>query len=164
MRSKLGVAVRKRFSQRMRQDLPFFREVKEATARGMQLYRWDAMPAVAFYLALQMHSNLDWFTLEAACTRRDRFPTDMPPQDPTAFGESGDCRFRLSELWTHPPRDVWWECVPRPPLEHAIEQYMNPPPVEDLLPLVDSLVEDAMDRVGKHAVPYFREMADSAGR
>ena len=161
MRSKLAAAVRKRFAQRMKQEFPHFKQVKEPTARDLMLFRSDAIPPAVAYIALQMHSNLDWFTLEGAYTKRNRFPADMPPLGPGSPGESGDLRFRLSELWTKPPRDIWWEFLPRPTVENTLEYFQNPPAIDGLLSKVDSLVDDAIERISKHAVPHFERLAPS---
>jgi hypothetical protein len=165
MRNALVKAVRRQFSTRLRAELPQFREAKSKDLPGeCRLYEWKVSEQLRFYLVLQHHRHRDWFTLEIAWTRNGRWPTQTPvPASPYDEPTSGDMCFRLGKLWAQ--KDIWWEFAPRlSPLEATFDDFIKEQPLAELLPKVDSLVEDAIQHLLNDAMPYFRKVAAAHGQ
>ena len=161
MRALLAKAVTKAFLRRLREASPEFIEAKgENIPPGTRLFLWQPSPDLGFYLLLQFHQSLDWFTLEIAVSRSGRWPAyERVSDSPDSDLNSADYRFRMGRLWASAQTDVWWQLAPRPPASAGIDAYMHPAPVPELLPKVAPLVEDAVRRFTMHAVPYLRKIA-----
>lgn len=166
MRSALVKAVRKRFSLRLRAELPGFVEAKgNDLPAECRLYEWRISGQLRFYLVLQHHRNRDWFTLEIAWTRNGRWPAHSAvPASPYEDPQSGDLCFRLGRLWARDQKDIWWEFSPRlSPLDAAFDDVVKELPLEELIPKVEPLVEDAIRHLIEDAMPYFRKVASAHG-
>lgn len=164
MRAPLAKLVRKEFGVRLKSVAPHFSEAKgEDIPPGDRLFVWEVAPTVRFYLLLQVHQHEDWFTIELGISRSGRWPAyALSPIEPESPAQ-GDRRFRLGRLWSPAQLDVWWELAPRPAPGASFDDYAKRAPVEDLLPKVGLLVEDAARRFEEYGMPWLRKAATEAG-
>ena len=167
MRSKLGKAVRARFAARLRGVLPQFREIKTAEIPpGSRLYCWERAPDLSFYLLLLVFPQWDEFTIEVAWSRKGQFPDRTMFCDPDEEPQDGTLGFRLGRLW-EVNKGVWWQLTEYPSpaqLERSLLTGQDVmPPVEEIMPNVIPMVDDAINRIVEYAVPYFTKVAKKYG-
>jgi hypothetical protein len=167
MQRELVRAVRRQFALRLRAEIPQF---EEARARGLpsecRLYELKVGATLAFYLVLQHHRSWESFTVEVAWSQEGEYPASaLPAESPDDLLENAEMSFRLGRLWAG-KKDVWWELVPRlSVLQGAtFDDFMkDPEPIENLLPKVKPVVEDAIQHVLSDGLPYFRKVAVAKG-
>lgn len=161
VRSKLAKAVRKRFDARLSERLPQFQAEKSPEIPpGDRLYAWQLAPGLSAYLLLVLFPSDDWFTLEAAWSRHQRFPVMAPPSLPHEEAKQGELRFRAHTLWADARADFWWK-LGQSEISEAMELLEQPP--EELLPRVETCVEAAVQDLVQHVVPYFRQLLAKQG-
>lgn len=169
MRSPLGRRVRRRFGARLKQILPQFDEAKdELIPQGCRLYRWRPGGAVTFYLFLLIDPQSDRFTVEVVWTLTGQWPPTFrgwgaPDDQPT----EGTVEFRLCRFW-EPKQDIWWEVARLPTMEDLERAILTlgdyEEALENALPRVEPLVDDAINRIEQHALPYFANIAARYGQ
>lgn len=164
MRKELARATRRAFGARLSAVAPQFEEMKgENVGPGSVLYAWQQRPGPVFYILLQFHRFEDWFTLELASSRQAKWPAYALPRDPWDESPDGEVRFRLGRLW-EPRKGVWWEFCPRVPYDAPLQDHLKRLPVEELLPKVGPLVDDAIEHVVKYALPYIDQFSHGQPR
>jgi hypothetical protein len=163
----------------MQEELPQFVPVKsKQTLPGDILYVWSFSQSLKFYiyLAISQKSFQDSFTVELACSAAD-FPFSHAALGPTPQ-KDGSVRFRLPQLYRDEwrPRtgwEPWWWIGPpkestgvtskavaravagrRPLTDEGM-------PIEQALPLVEPQVQDALDRIKRFGIPFFKQFAQS---
>ena len=181
MRPRLANAVRESFSRRMAQDLPQFVAAETAGAlKGGLLYRWQRTRTLNCYVYLQISAKMqDSFMVELSCSA-GQFPLNLVAYGPNDIRE-GSVRFRLPELyrekWAQETRRVpWWWIGPQISSEEVTSTALTRAlarkrplvdegmPIEEVLPLVDQEVRDAVDRIKRFGIPFFDQFArDHAG-
>jgi hypothetical protein len=178
MRSEIGKRVKAIFSERVRERFPYFSAVEPTGAlQGGLLYKWQVSSEVCCFIYLQLSRKMyqDCFMVELSCSSAD-FPLHLLASDPNNV-HNGAVRFRLPELyrdeWRHKSKQVpwWWigrEVRPHEITERALTQLGRGKqsltnslelPVDEALPLVEPQVEDAIRRIEKYGINYFRNFA-----
>jgi hypothetical protein len=113
---------------------------------------------------LEIHHLEEWFNVSLAWSEKNRWPDRLVSLSPGDPPREGEMRFRFRELWENVSIGRWWEIVPRPETDAGyIERALNPPPVEDALAKVDSLVEDAIQHLRNEGWVYFKSVAEAHG-
>jgi hypothetical protein len=182
MRSVLAKAVRKRFEQQIRKRLASLEPDPTAIVpQGWRVFSWSARPDLTFYLVLCIDPQHDSFTVEGAWSRTSAFPGYGGLQYPKAWPEreiredepsGGQFRFRLAHLWQ--PRDHWWWLVPEAEVKAQTDKFadagmagdpdiyagLEDLPLEEAQSNVLPMVDDAIEKIMIHAVPYFKQIKD----
>ena len=176
MRTEIAKAVRKIFAQKVQQELGHFSLLPSRKIRaGDLLFRWEIRSDLNayIYVFLSPKDNQDKFAIELACSAGE-FPLQMA-RDP-AVQKEGAVRFRLPQLYKDEwPKRNWepmWEIGPHESPKEAIDRTMalirNPEssgsrdsllPIEEVLPLVEPQVQDAIDRIKRYGMPFFENIA-----
>lgn len=168
MRSKIANALRKYFTERLRQKWPSLNEAKNNDLpSGCRLYEWRLETNLKFYLLLQPSSNSERFTIELVWTKNNEYPFSNDTMFPYDEPVNGSLRFRIGKLWSDPKTDFWWWIVPpqtpAESLRRMKERDFSQPSIEELLPKVYSLVDDAIFHIQKYVIPYMQEIAKKHG-
>ncbi len=167
MKRELGKALRKRFANELRERLPQFREAKADRSSGTyKIYEWAAAPGLHVFLALQIHTRTDQFTIELSWSRHGRYPEHLGLLYPRDQPRDGEFRFRLPYLFAL--KDVWWELLPAPALEQILEAVIagEDSPEESIqagLERVDSCVKEAIDKIIELGLPFVMSESEIAG-
>lgn len=160
MHSDISAAVRQEFHSRLGATLPHFAVSNELdTPPGSVLYRWAARDDLVFFLLLQFHRREEWFTVEIAWSRHGRWPATEVDRDPDLDSRKDTSRFRAGRLWAPPQEDIWWRLAPRVSVEAPLEGHFVAVPQDELRRRVPAAVDDAVQRLVQHAVPYFTRVA-----
>lgn len=159
----------------MREQLPQFVPAKSKQAMpGDLLYVWDIAKGLRCYVRLQINqkSYEDSFTVELACSTSD-FPFTHAALG-TSPQKDGSVRFRLPQLYRKEWHSKtawepqWWIGPPPVPQEvtaKAVERAVagnlrlidEGIPIEQALPLVETQVRDAIDRLQRFGIPFFEQ-------
>jgi hypothetical protein len=133
------------------------------------------------YLVLCIAPKEDCFTVECAWSLNGRFPTVglLFPRDIKRSQihrdepRNGEFYFRLAYLWQD--KDQWWWLVPEAQVNARIDRFadaviaaddaavlrsLEEPPIEEAMANVLPMVEDAIEKIIIHAVPYFEQVKD----
>lgn len=180
MRTGLAKKTYAEFRRQLHEHLPGFEEDASALVpQGWRAFVCRLSPSLTFHLVLAFSRRDDSFTVEAAWTRRGRYPADVPFLCPRAYPEvglevseplNGDFRFRISALWQ--PRGYWWHLVPPPSdaqLQAEREAFARTGELPEQAPIelaqlsIGPCTTDAIRRIAEHVVPYFNEVAASEG-
>jgi hypothetical protein len=164
MRPPLAKAVRQEFAQQLAKQLSQFRKTKNGA--GYYIYQWMVGPKLCFFVGLQIDSEEDWFTVEVAWNTREEFPGLAFNQSPKEMPKTGGFRMRLGGLWND--TDKWWELAPGWTDEQweSLELELKMPkatPIAKAMKNVKLHVTDAIERLRKHALPYFVKIAKKHG-
>lgn len=158
MRSVLGKAVRKRLSRRLADVAPELRGTKG------RLYAWPAGDALTCFLQLQIGERDD-FTFNAAWGPSATFPLGGAACSLEAAAPTAEVACGRIGLLRPDRHDVWWAFYAPPEVTDGdwFERTMNPPPIDELVPKVDSLVEKATTRIVEDVLPLFARVARTRG-
>lgn len=160
MRSRLAKTVRQRFALRISQELPdFVLNQTEVVPSGCVLYERKT-PTLTFYILLLLAPKDDRFTIEVGWSEKGKLPTYNwgRPNDPP---REGGIMFRMWCLWNTGNEDLWWRFEPEVKLEDIANWV--PQPIEAALELVDTQVDDAIQKLLEFGIPYFERVAAEHG-
>ncbi|MGV8124635.1 MAG: hypothetical protein AB2L14_33220 [Candidatus Xenobiia bacterium LiM19] len=168
MRKELGKALRSLFSRAMKEKFHQFRETKVES-----VYFWPGERAFCLagrkdlrcWIVLSPSlKDYDMFTVLVGWSRLGRYPElSMIPSirlPDEAHGEFEEPEYltRLPSLWTR--EDAWW-VIREPLLEitiETLEKQSAPISPEEAQLLTAPHVCDALQKLGKYAVPYFEAL------
>lgn len=169
MRKGIARKLRDEFSLQLKERFPAF-----ALAKGLRLpsdlrvYQWK-QPGLACFLVLNLHPYEDAFTVEVSWSTTGDWAdasTVSPGTVPEVVDRQG-VLFRIVLFWSK-DQDHWWYLGPSLREFHANDtgDFLSAPtrleeysPEAAAIARVDSQVSDAMEKIGQHAVPYFRRIA-----
>lgn len=171
MRRPILKELLRRFVQEFEAKFPQFKRSKEQF--DDPLWRWRLGPDLTFFVSLRPFDDHDEFAVDVAWSDNGRFPWDH-------LGELSDteqpkCRGPLSRLWARTGLEAVWDIEPQQSDEEfwaridASERGEDVPPwpprspVEEILPRVSPLVEDAMEKLSRYGMPLFRRVARKRG-
>jgi hypothetical protein len=177
MRKEYGKALRDLFDLEIKAWLPAFKPLQ---SKSMYLfpgervyYRIPREPIYCLIILVPSQKDADEFTIEIGWSKLGRFPESgtrpslqLPTAARTEF-EQAEYVCRLSDLWTR--EDVWWRVGatakldilnPKDQLE-ALMARVKPVSPEDAQAAVQGPVEDAIEKLRVHAIPYLDEFARS---
>jgi hypothetical protein len=175
MRSPIAKAVRVSFSRRMQEELPQFTRTSSKLP-GDLLYVQKFAKNLNFYINLLIShkSYQDSFTIELARSIDD-YPFSRLALDPAPLNDDGTIRFRLPQLYREEwrPRtgwEPWWwigpPMIPRNVTSKALERALTGKrplideiPIEEALPLVETQVQDAFERLKRFGISYFKQFS-----
>ena len=165
MRNALGKRARKRFDERMREDLPQFQKIAPGhDLQGDLLYGWAVAPDLHLFVLLQIDQKWDRFYVELGWSRKGRWPVNVWTNRPSDEPADGELTFRLPWLFDPNARlSLGWEIDPAPGLDNIVEALLNPPPVEQLFERADELVDDAIGHLAQEGMAYFLGIATELG-
>jgi hypothetical protein len=149
------------FDTRMREELPQFHLLAADENSSGPVYRWKATSGLCFYIRLFPNPK-PWktcFTLDIAWSVHDHFPRQTVGR-PTDEPVYGGILFRLPLLWrTEWPTKLepWWWLGPRPSPTDFLRRHSDGG--ADKLEYVARQVEDAIQQLKTHALPYFKNVA-----
>ena len=171
MRKEYGKALRSLFTARMKAELPRFEETRVSSMYfwpGHRAFRWKASEQIHCWIVLSPSpKDLDEFTLLIGWSTLGRYPElSMVPCAELPSDSRDEFRFdeyltRLPFLWSD--RDTWWK-VPtpgRPGSMAALQARPEPVPADKAREAVAHLVDDAIERLKAHAIPYLEEFFSS---
>ncbi len=173
MRKEYGKALRDSFESAMKQHLPDYRPAKVKSmyvGPGERPFCWNPGGAVHCYVILvPSPKGSEEFTVDLAWSIHGRFPElGMRPsgratRDRTEFGQD-EFACRLGSLWT--TQDVWWGLSDADPFEDALSlkaliARSKPLTPAEALDAVQPRVQDAMEKLQTHGIPYLSEFAGS---
>ena len=153
--------------------LPRFREIKPGTPTdinpGSRLYGWEAAIDLWFFIVLVPSiKEADGFWIEVAWSRDGRLPGHFP----TAGGGEGE-RANLGKLMGARNSLYRWEVTTVGSIglldQEAFDEWLQDPEkleaerIRDGLSKVPRCVEEAIDRIVLHALPYFEVIARDRG-
>lgn len=164
MRQPLAKAVRQEFAEQMKKQLPQFRKTKNGS--GYYIYQWKVGTNLSFFVGLQIDSQEDWFTVEVAWNKSEEFPGLAFCDSPKKMPKTRGFRTGLGVFWKE--EGHWWELAPAWSDEQweALELELKIPkatPIAKAMKQVKPQVADAIERLRKHALPYFAKIAKKFG-
>ena len=180
MRRELRWALKSELERQIREKLPRFRPARLPQLPDFIVFCWTLAPELTVFVSFQISQKHDSFTTECAWSTKGRFPASMTQMFPRDIPESGirhddpidgEFRFRLGELFA-PRQDFWWHLSPQLTIEDVLRQQQHVIrtgnleeefPIEQAIARVPEAVNDALDRIVRHALPYFGEVARSHG-
>jgi hypothetical protein len=130
-------------------------------------WRWDwkIAPMLTFFMILQAFERKDQFVLEVAWSENGEFPWRSVGRLDIEQPEGRD---RLGRLWTRGEEPVW-DLAPEATeaIKEDIEalargesaKYIPDPPIKQLLPRIDPLVQDAINKFEQYGMPFFQKVA-----
>jgi len=172
MRKECGKALRELFTAEMKTVLPQFLPVKVSSKYifpGERAFRWIPVEPVHLWILLvPHHKGGEEFTVEIGWSKLGRFPElSMRPSLPGPSERRDE--FALDEYVCRlgmliSGRDYWWEVehFEFPDSEEAWMAYLqskvNPLSTQEAIQIVRPRVQDAVEKLRLHAVPYFEEL------
>lgn len=169
MRGRLWKKVNTSFKRELEQRLPQFGfDDKDGQ---FWIWRWQIASDLHFFVALQGFDRRDQFVLEVAWSENGEFPWGKAG-DPIVV-EQSEGRERLGFLWSQGPSEPRWDLAPektaadeahikaRARGEHL--PYAEDPPVELVLPRIEPLIHDAIEKLEQYGIPLFRRVAEAHG-
>jgi hypothetical protein len=153
----------------------FTRQMQERCARFQRrkpelIWAWKTAPGLTLFVLLQPFPKADQFALELAWSNDDEFPWHSLGQ--TAIKQpSGRARF---PCWEGNTKEHIWDLAPEATaaLDARLEAYGrgesppyvdSNPPVDEVMPKVESAVADASERLLEIGLPFLRRVADAHG-
>lgn len=176
MRKEYGKALRDTFDREMKARLPAFNLLRSKSMYifpGERVYyRIPRDPIYCLIILVPSRKDTDEFTIEIGWSKLGRFPESLRPslQLPTATRtefEQTEYVCRLSYFWTR--QDVWWRVGATAKLDilnpkdqmEALMARVKPVSPEEAQAAVQGPVEDAIEKLRVHAIPYLDEFARS---
>ncbi len=172
MRKELIKAVRTLFDERMRAQLPNFVPFKmvDKVATGLgpecRWYRWQVAPELAFFLILKPRTKEgDSFWIHVGWSRKD---------DHSDLADNVDQLFNLGKLWKAPNSWFEWQLTEPSYAQFArmtdeefarwakSPQELEQQRIEAGLKQAPICVQDAIDRIVAHAIPFFEGLREDA--
>jgi len=165
-----------RFPTELERRLPqFHRCGRERGAGDSPMWAWELAPKLTYFIKLQPFEDKDQFVIEVAWSDEGTFPwRDLAPHPPNP--ELPKSRGRLARLWATGKTEDVWAVVPDEPDEVFWQRLAarrrgekvsllgpKPPPVEEALPRVAPLAEDAVQKLIDYGLPLFRRVAEQRG-
>ena len=169
MKVQLAKAVRSQFIEEMAKRLPAFVAMTPDDPNG-DLLVLRVSGALVFFVHLTIADDKDRFVLEAASNTVLTYPwTEMPGQlrDLSSAVAKDVWRFRISKFWGE-AKEHWWILGRETDWRETIErlrrkEVLTSEDLERELNEVEQKMEDAVERVCRHAVPYFELAAKEHG-
>ena len=159
MRKEILREVRKQFCQRLMTRVPEFR-AQSGVVPGMDLYKWEMTPKKSVFIALIPNSKPyhDSFMIEIAWSSGE-FPetASLQHQNRISTGVSG--RLRLPQLWRENWRgaiEPWWEAGESLTLQNS-DRYHSDEETQRRIAMVPSIVDDAVSKIVRYAIPFFKQ-------
>jgi len=143
--------------------MPFF-ERAAYPSDDADLYSWAVSSDLTCYLLLFFFPGKDKFNIEVAWSKKGRFPIHLIGRILRDGPQADEIRFRISDLWKSDMRtDEWWTLRREPTLgelEDAIRKKKAIPiqRIDNAKEMIESMVEDAVDKVRNYVVPYFQNV------
>lgn len=162
MRRQLVRAVRAEFDKQLLKRFPGFRRSKLSEPR-YDVYEWKVARQLYLYVALLVYR--DQFNVDVGWSTTGRL-AEHPSYSPLDKPEKGAILFRLCNFWSE--EDIPWMVVP-PRTDEEWDQFifegkdLKDEPVEETKKRIPLLVDDAIKKLFKYALPYFRRIAAEHG-
>jgi Domain of unknown function (DUF4304) len=139
MKKVLVKAIRKELGSGLKRIAPAFAAASDALPSAFGLYESELSDNLRAYIMFQAHRKEDSFTIEVASTRNGKWPEYyvLPPPALHELSPQGDIRFRLGLLWGE--TNYWWR----------VRSESR-----------EATVTDALERLQRYALPYFRSMGE----
>lgn len=176
MKSKYVSKVKKFFSEEMSKKYLMFKEVDQEISVENKLYLWSYSENLNFYIMLIFAPEKvgEAFTVECAFSKYKTFPNNTNLMCPLGVPTSeivpsipirGTMYFRIGYLFDS-PSDYWWWVRPNLSFKE-LSEWVKQPVTEDTLFMpqkvsdqgamdnIKPMVEDAIDKIGSYALPYF---------
>jgi hypothetical protein len=172
MRKEYGNVLRRSFARNMRARLPQFDPFKidsDYVLPGERIFRWLPEDELhCFVILVPSRKSTDEFTIEIGWSTRGRFPERARPAgiaspERSEFGEE-EFTCRMNDLWA--TGDVWWQVTEFDPMDPESQlSYIlagaKPISAEEAQAAVAPKVEDAIEKLVDHGVPYLEEYVRS---
>ena len=164
MRSKLAQRCRKLFEERLAASLPQFERIKTSkVGPTSRLYGYQVTEGVWFLIMHQISHQDEHFTVELMTNTDPGVPLLGAFRNPREDPYTIPIRFRFSRMWSATKSDPWWELEPAPSgaeiTRRLREMDFSETPIEELMPKVEPLVDEAFAKLMEYGVPYFNEVA-----
>ena len=168
MRKQIAKVLREAFESKVRERLPGFRPEKvRIGSRTETVFGRRCDANLFFFILLVLDPKRDWFTVESGWSNNGKFPADELPDIPTekTCGRAA-MLFRVPFLWAK--KDEWWELAPEWSDEDWDEWLFNDKerpdePTEVVLAKVPPVVDEVIDKIQKHLIPFFRRVSARHG-
>jgi hypothetical protein len=165
MRSPLGKEVRKTFTKLLQEWEPrFLVDKTQEIGPGDLLFKLTAAPSLSFFIFLFIIPKWDEFSVELAWSEDGRWPSRMIPGSPGDSPKAGALRLALRSFWFRGPGVApRWRLVERQPINAPVSTWLNEVPIEEVLPKVAPLVQDAIEKIRVYGGPYMEKIAEDHG-
>jgi hypothetical protein len=166
MRSALAKEVRQEFSSKILELYQWLKRItKHELTKKDLVFQWDVAAKLRVYIMLLLSHNEDEFTIEIAWSEKPSFPVAYAAS-PDEKPYRGGTRFRLCKFWTK--NEDWWALAPRESLEEMVDKmqqgkFFDEFPIEEAMEQIKPQVADAITRIQKYAIPYFKKIATQHG-
>ena len=172
MRKEYGKALRDMFTAEMKSQLPGFVPVKVTSpyiGPGERAFRWvPAEPLHCWILLCPDQKGREAFTVEVGWSRLGRFP-ELSMRPSSAVPSPGRDELALDEYVCRLGEivaggDFWWELESNesPDTQEAYMAYLQakvtPVSPQEAKRIVQPHVQDALDKLRFHGVPYLEEL------
>lgn len=133
------------------------------TSFGDDLYVWRFSSELSFFIYLlpNPRSYLDSFMVELGWSKRD-YPMRAPLQHGSRPDTNSDGRIRLPNLWREEwasAREPWWEVGAPLMASDDVDDFFSEQETLQRTKAVPKVVINAMDRIEKYAIPFFKSIA-----
>jgi hypothetical protein len=130
-----------------------------------RLYGYKAYGDTWFMIMHQVSHNDEHFTIELMTNTAAELPLSGASRNPKVDPYRVPIRFRAARLWSSSAKDPWWEVEPamtRQEIERRLRDHdYCSTPVDEFLPRLEPLVDDAVDKLIESAVPYFQKVMEA---
>ena len=162
IRKKLTACFRREFQPRFPQFAPALKD------RNFWTWAYEIAPNLTFFIALQAFDRYDEFVIEVAWSEDGEYPWQHSGQIEV---DRPMGRERVGVFFKTGPREVTWNLAPEATaaIREANEarvrgervNYQFDPPIEVVLPRVEPMVRDAIEKLEQYGVPLFRRVAEA---
>jgi hypothetical protein len=150
------------FEGRLKREVPQFqRDTTQAIPPGWTLFSYRPSGRLALYILLHAHSYRDDFTFELGWSEKNTLPPAGGSR-PTDKPKDGGLSFRIGHLLQSPCEDLWWR-LGRPPALDDFLRNLPDDPEDTKLSRVGAQVQDAMQKLVNHGLPYFEKIGAEHG-
>ena len=179
MRSRIRKELIAKFAPAMQRVLPDFSRCGEERSAGDQImWAWELAPNLTCFVMLNIADNKDDFAIEVAWSDDGKYPWNNPGFKFTDL-DVLKCRDRLSFLWVTRASEFRWVVVRTLTTDEyaakmaaliagdldEVRRIGQPAEVsiDEALPRVAPLVEDAAQKLIDYGIPLFRRVAEQHG-
>jgi hypothetical protein len=162
IRKELIACFEREFKPRFPQFAPALKDRRFCT------WAWKIAPNLTFFIGLQAFQREDQFAIEVAWSENGEFPWHGIGQ---IEADKPLGRERVGVLFKTGPREVTWDLAPEATagMQRNIEgrvrgelaRFDYHPPIELVLPRVEPIVRDAIEKLEQYGVPLFRRVAEA---
>ena len=148
----------------LKERLPAFVLAKNAEIPpGCQLYQWEPGPGLHCYLELVVDPKpLDRFNVLVGWSRNGRVPLSITSARLEEDPPGGDVLGAINQFWDKKPKEPYpWDLAPFDSL--STEGWNSRSTVAEAIGKMPPIVEEVVDRVARHCVPYFQGVANRHG-